>query len=113
LSRRRWYLSRHFAAALSAATTRSHTFRHVTEPLADLCAFITDFRASAAVLGVVHRAQEYEVCRGSASFSTRKHQAIMMRLDMVTAGLEAMTGGYAQAGLITGQAILYTNLHFG
>jgi hypothetical protein len=49
---------------------------------------------------MVLRAEQYEICRSSAGFSAREHQAIMMRLDMVTTGLEAMTGGHAQAGLV-------------
>src|SRR3982751_5852667 len=88
---------RHRTAGLCAGAAHGDALVHATDPLAILGAF-------AACVPVMRRVDQHEMRRRPAHFGARHHQAEMLGLDVLAAGLEAMVHRGAEAGLVAAHA---------
>src|SRR4051794_7629816 len=95
---------RHRTAGLCAGAAHGDALLHAADPLAILGAFAADFCAFAACMPVMRRIDQHEMRRRPAHFGARHHQAEMLGLDVLAAGLEAMVHRGAEAGLVAAHA---------
>ena len=84
---------------------------HVADALAISRALVADLGAFAAEMLVVLGVHQHEVCGRAADLRAGQHQAEMPRLDMLSAGLEAVGHRITQAGLIAAKARVDAVLH--
>jgi len=84
---------------------------HVTDPFAIIRALSADLRAFTTNVAMMFRAYQHEMRRGPADLRAGHHQLEMLRLDMFTAGFQAMVHRRGQACAVTAQAIVDTLLY--
>jgi hypothetical protein len=101
----------HFGAGGCTRPARGDAFVHIADTLAIIRAFGADFRTFFACMFVMWSVDEHEVGRRPADFDARHHQAEMGRLNMLTAGLQAVIHRSGKADPVTIQAGFNASVH--
>lgn len=107
-----WRLGSHLPATLRATTTRLNTFLHIAEALAIIRALGADFRAFAADMLMMFRAEQHEMCRCSANLGASHHERKVLLLGVFAAHFQAMPHRTGQANGISVQTFVNTSFHF-
>jgi len=101
----------HFPATPGAVSTGLDAFIHSADPLAIRRACLADFGADLAKTMLKMRAAELKVGRCLADLGTVHHQTEVFRLDVLSAGIEAMVHGSLQTDLMATATSFYAGLH--